>query len=423
MRSSFLAKFHFLPGVNEILTYICAGKIIPTPPCREKYGSTMQPIVPHSSLPRSTRSHSLGMSSASKVAWILVGVGNVQSAHPMTVLHPTPFSVGRKPGCSLQINSKTVSSHHADFEVHDGQLILTDRASTNGTYVNGKRVTHAIYINEDDLIQFADIAFRVRRDDHATNARTVAEDVCDQALALVQFDRMMENRLVTPFFQPIVTMQTRELVGFEILARSQLFGLETSAAMFDAAARLNMEVELSHMLRWEGIREGMTLPNPKCLYVNTHPLELERNDLVESLAKLRTLSQNLPIVLEIHEAAVTNPKEMSELTRQIRDLNIGIAYDDFGAGQGRLAELGECPPDILKFDMCLLRNIDKASPERQKMLASLVSIVRDLGVQTLAEGVETEEEDEVCRQMGFDTAQGYLYGRPAPSRNYFDENA
>ncbi len=69
-----------------------------------------------------------------------------------------------------------------------------------------------------------------------------------------------------------------------------------------------MEVDLSHMLRWEGVREGMTLPNPTCLYVNTHPLELERDDLVESLAKLRTLSQELPIVLEIHEAAVTNPK-------------------------------------------------------------------------------------------------------------------
>lgn len=320
----------------------------------------------------------------------------------------------------MQINSKTVSSHHADFEIQNGELTLIDKGSTNGTYVNGKRVSQPIAIHEDDLIQFADIAFRIRRDDHATNARTVAEDVCDQALALVQFDRMMENRLVTPFFQPIIQIDSREIVGFEVLARSQLFGLETSAAMFDAAARLNMEVDLSHMLRWEGVREGMTLPKPACLYVNTHPLELERDDLIESLAKLRTLTSDLPIVLEIHEAAVTNPKEMSVLTKQIRDLHIGIAYDDFGAGQGRLAELGECPPDILKFDMCLIRNIDQATPERQKMLASLVSIVRDLGVETLAEGVETEGEDLVCRQMGFQTAQGYLYGRPAPPRKYFE---
>ncbi len=54
------------------------------------------------------------------------------------------------------------------------------------------------------------------------------------------------------------------------------------------------------------------------------------------------------------------------------------------------------------------------------MLASLVAIVRDLGVQALAEGIETEEEAEVCRQMGFDSAQGYFFGRPAPPRKYFD---
>ncbi len=82
------------------------------------------------------------------------------------------------------------------------QLWLIDRKSTNGTYVNGQRVTQSILIGEDDLIQFADIAFRVRKEQQATNARTVSEDVCDRALALVQFDRMMENRLVTPYFSP-----------------------------------------------------------------------------------------------------------------------------------------------------------------------------------------------------------------------------
>lgn len=377
----------------------------------------VQEIIP----PLSTRSRAITPAPLPMVVWTLVGVGNAQAANPLTVIHPTPFTIGRKPGCTLQLNSKTISSHHADLHIREGQLILVDRGSTNGTYVNGQRTTQPTVVQEDDLIQFADVAFRIRRDDHATNARTVAEDVCDRALALVQFDRMMENRLVTPFFQPIVSMANAETLGYEVLARSRLFGLETSAAMFDAAARLNMEVELSHMLRWEGVREGMNLPNPMCLYVNTHPLELQKCDLVESMRQLRTLSPDFPIVLEIHEAAVTEPAAIKELTKGIRDLNIGIAYDDFGAGQGRIAELGECPPDILKFDMSLIRNIDRTSPERQRMLASLVTIVKDLGVQALAEGIETEGEAEVCRQMGFDTAQGYYFGRPAPPGKYSAE--
>lgn len=318
----------------------------------------------------------------------------------------------------MQLTSRAVSSNHAELVVTGDNLILVDCKSTNGSYVNGRRVVEPTELQDEDLIQFADVAFRIRCDVQSTASRTVAEDVCDQALALVQFDRMMEQRLVTPFFQPIVRMDSQEIVGFEVLARSSMFGLESSAAMFSAAARLNMEVELSQMLRWEGIQLGLSMQSRLSLYVNTHPLELSTGDLIESMQRIRSLSADIPIVLEIHEAAVTSPREISELTKRIRDLNIGIAYDDFGAGQTRLGELIAAPPDILKFDMNLLRNIDRASPERQRLLASLVGIVRELGVVALAEGIESEGEATVCRQMGFETAQGYLFGRPAPPRNF-----
>ncbi len=181
-------------------------------------------------------------------------------------------------------------------------------------------------------------------------------------------------------------MSEGKTVGFEVLARSRMFGLETSVAMFSAAARLNMEVELSQMLRWEGIREALSLPTQVQIFVNTHPLELERPDLIKTMCQVRELASGLPITLEIHEAAVTNPDAMRELREQLRDLNIQVAYDDFGAGQNRLTELIESPPDVLKFDMRLIRDIDTASSEKQRMLASLTRIVLDLGVTPLAEG-------------------------------------
>ena len=74
-----------------------------------------------------------------------------------------------------------------------------------------------------------------------------------------------------------------------------------------------------------------------------------------------------------------------------RTCEIGLAYDDFGAGQARLVELVDVPPDYLKFDMRLVQNLDSASLERQRMLASLVKMVHDLGITPLAEGIETEE--------------------------------
>ena len=222
--------------------------------------------------------------------------------------------------------------------------------------------------------------------------------------------------MVTPFFQAVVDMTDLSVKGFEVLARSRMFGLETSAAMFSAASRLNMEVELSQMLRWEGIREALSLPEITRMYVNTHPLELDRDDLVASIVATREFAPDIPITLEIHEAAVTNPVAMRELRKALQDISVEIAYDDFGAGQNRLTELIESPPDVLKFDMSLIRNIDRANPERQRMLKSLVRIVLDLGVIPLAEGVETPEESQVCHEMGFQLAQGYFYGRPMTPR-------
>ena len=71
----------------------------------------------------------------------------------------------------------------------------------------------------------------------------------------------------------------------------------------------------------------------------------------------------------------------------------------------------------MKFDMSLVRDIDSATPQRQQVVGSLVQMVHNLGITSLAEGVETDGEDETCRQMGFDLGQGYLYGRPAAPRN------
>ena len=353
-----------------------------------------------------------------QTVWLLLRAGGSDADQREMLVDPLPFTVGRQPGCCLQLNYRTISGHHADLQVDRGQLWVIDRKSTNGTYVNGRRISEPTPLREEDLVQFADIAMRVKCDSRKTTCHTLQEDVCDQALALVQFDRLMENRLVTPFYQPIVDIFNGLALGYEVLARSRVFGMESCAAMFNAAARLNMEVELSRMLRWEGVREGLTLPANIYLFVNTHPLEISQEGLVESLAQVRQLSQEARIILEIHEAAVTDPAEMRELRARLRDLNIGVAYDDFGAGQTRLSELVEAPPDYLKFDMSMIRRIDQAPAERQRMLASLVQMVRELGITPLAEGIETEAEAATCRQLGFSTAQGFYFGSPAPLRQY-----
>jgi EAL domain-containing protein (putative c-di-GMP-specific phosphodiesterase class I) len=118
----------------------------------------------------------------------------------------------------------------------------------------------------------------------------------------------------------------------------------------------------------------------------------------------------------VHETTVTDPRSMRELRAALTALGIGLAFDDFGAGQSRLLELAESPPDYLKFDIHLIHDIHNAPASRQSMVENLVSIVRDMGVYCLAEGIECQEELDTCVQMGFEFGQGYLLGRPQPAQ-------
>ena len=356
---------------------------------------------------------------AADATWLLNGQLSADETVRSIRVVGSPFVVGRNSSAALTIPSPTVSNLHAELRIEDGELHVCDRGSTNGTFVNGARVEGEAKVRIGDLLQFAEVVFRVRLDSSQFDSKTIAGDSADRALALIQFDKLMSDRAVLPHFQPILDYRDMQVVGYEILGRSRLFGLSTPHAMFSAAAVLDLESELSRMMRTEGMSSAAILPGAPLLFANTHPTELAEQGVLEfSLRELRELAPRARMVLEIHEAAVTCARQMRELRALLNDLNIGLAYDDFGAGQARLVELGEAPPDYLKFDIELIRDIDRASPERQRMLASLVNIVRDLGIASLAEGVETEAEHAACQQMGFDFAQGFFYGRPATAHTF-----
>lgn len=355
--------------------------------------------------------------------WSLEGQLGPEEPSVRTAIQSFPFAVGRRSDVSLQLHSPAVSGKHAEFVEEQGSLTLRDLGSTNGTYVNGARLRGESPINENDLVQFADLVFRVSRTRVATQQQgTLLHDGGDQALAYLQFDRLMKDRAVVPFFQPIVNPRANCVIGFEILGRSRLFGLQNPKAMFHAAAQLKQESQLSRIFREEGLLAGKRFAPNFLLFFNTHPEELrDVKTLVNSLAEARTDFPDMSLVLEIHESAVTSPDEMRSLRQALRDLSIGIAYDDFGAGQARLLELIDVPPDYLKYDMKLVQGIADAPASRRLMLKSLVAMTKELGVTPLAEGVETRADSDACVELGFDLIQGYLFGRPAPAESFLME--
>jgi hypothetical protein len=226
-----------------------------------------------------------------------------------------PFKIGRRQGLSLTIPSRTISNLHAEFFEMEEGIALRDLGSTNGTYVNGERLVTERCVKEGDLIQFSNMVFRLKVESEAGNAKTLLGDNCEEALALIQFDRLINDDALTPVYQPIVRSKDLSVVAYEVLGRSPVFGLKTAEQMFRAAAQLNQEAELSRKCRHAGLRLFPRHIPARCLYLNTHPVELQDvNTLISSLNAVRRDFSEGQIVLEIHEGAITDPLIMRHMS-------------------------------------------------------------------------------------------------------------
>lgn len=358
-----------------------------------------------------------------KGQWFLSG--QISETEPLRrfQLHTFPFSIGRKTESSLCLPVGCISKDHAELFAEGSSIGLRDLNSTNGTYVNGEQLLGETMLKENDIIQFATIVFRVGSAQVATDHHTIQEDVCDQALAMIQFERLISDGGLHPHFQPIVKLEDQERIGYEVLGRSRLFGLQSPHEMFHAASQLNLEAQLSEAFRDRGVEIGKQFPTSMNLFVNTHPKELDHPELYNSLVTLREMAPEQTITLEIHEGASTNMTMMRKLCAVLKDLDIKLAFDDFGVGRARLVELGEVRPDFLKFDMKLTQNINDAPSKRQELVALFATMVNNLGIKTLAEGVETRECHQILLEMGFQLGQGFYYGRPSPIGKYIKEES
>jgi EAL domain-containing protein (putative c-di-GMP-specific phosphodiesterase class I) len=350
--------------------------------------------------------------SVKEIPWTLTGRPHENSADQQVTIGGHSFTVGRHAENSLSIQNPTVSGCHSEILRVKDKLFVRDLESTNGTLLNGRRLQGIAELCDGDVIHFGNAMYTLKESGAADLNATVETDAAEIALGQIQFDKLINTPKISPVFQPIVRLDTREFVAYEALSRSQLIGLETPDKMFRIAEQRGATARLSEVCRSEALRVGCPLGTEVCYYLNTHPSELGTAQLINSLTSLRETYSDLPLVLEVHESSVTSAAYLRELSREMRNLNISLAYDDFGSGQTRLMELAEVPPEVLKFDISIIRGLPTATKTHRSTIESLVKIASDLNVIPLAEGVETEEEVSACWDVGFELAQGYLFGRP-----------
>lgn len=364
-------------------------------------------------------------------SWFLEGYFHDADVLTRVPIDRLPFNIGRRDGMPLiksAAQSSGLSRDHADIlAAEDDQLVVRDNNSTNGTFVNRVQIKAEQKIQHGDIIHFADVEARLIFDQVAghpsgtglTAALSSAEikDLPGKLpVGTRLFQELIERKLIAPEFQPIVRSDGSPF-AHELLGRGCHPGLEnnTPGALFYLAESLQLAAELSEIMRDVGIEAGLAQNSREKLFMNIHAAELQdMGRFVESLDGLKERHPNANLVLEMHEKAVTDLDTMGHLKGVLDRLKIELAYDDFGAGQTRLMELVEVPPDYLKFDIMLVRNIHNANPTKRGMVQTLLDMAHGMGIQCLAECISQREEAEVCQAMGFDFIQGFYYGRPDP---------
>ena len=346
-------------------------------------------------------------------------------AHSSAVVDHSPFLVGRHSDSNLQLAYAAVSGQHAEI-VYDGDgWWIVDCGSTNGTFVNGGRVEERARVEVGDLVHFETFGYEIvpavastTEDDSLaipTHALTSSVDI----KGMSDLFNIVREQHTYPLFQPIVALHNRETYGWEALGRGVWAdGPISSGRLFYLASQNAVEAQLSERCRDSAVHCAVCRhcwPERRAphLFFNVHPAEADQEHYDQLLAVLgeSTLQQSYRIVLEIHESLVVDTDTMKRLVDSAHEHNVLVAFDDFGAGQSRLHDLVNAPPDFLKLDRSLVTDLAEARV-KQGLVKAIVDACRELDVTTLAEGIETEDGLSVCKDMGVDLGQGYLLGRP-----------
>jgi EAL domain-containing protein (putative c-di-GMP-specific phosphodiesterase class I) len=224
------------------------------------------------------------------------------------------------------------------------------------------------------------------------------------------FERALEAMWIA--FQPIVDARHKRLFGYEALMRTKEPSLPHPGAILAAAERLDRLPALGRHVRRLTAEAFAAAPRDATLFVNLHPNDLLDPELFHPNRPLSLLADR--VILEITErSAIDDIKDIQARVASLREMGFRIAVDDLGAGYAGLSSFVALSPELVKLDISLVRDVHR-SEVRQRLVASMTSLCKDMKMLVVAEGVETAEERDCVAASGCELLQGYLFARPGP---------
>ena len=234
----------------------------------------------------------------------------------------------------------------------------------------------------------------------------------------------LELRQFRVYYQPIVSLQNDQIVGFETLSRWQRpEGLIMPGEFIAVADETGIILPINQQLLYEACRQLRSwhalFPSdpPLTLNVNITPKQFAQPDLASQIGK--TLQETgvdpCSVNLEITETiAMADADRSAVVLSELKSLGVRLDIDDFGTGYSSLSRLQHFPVDRLKIDRSFVSRMD-ADVETREIIRIIIMLAHGLGLKVVAEGVETQVQADMLKDLDCELAQGYLYSRPAPS--------
>ena len=230
-------------------------------------------------------------------------------------------------------------------------------------------------------------------------------------------DEIIGEEDVVTLYQPILDLQTLDVLGHEVFSRGPAGGpFEDAERLFALAERTGRLLDLERLCRNRALDSALRHLRPGTkLFLNTSAPALA-DPAVSGESFVRLVEQqgldHGDVVLEITERVALEERQVfRETLRRLKRDGFGIAIDDMGAGYSSLKALVEVEPDYLKFDISLVRDIDRSLIKRS-LLETLVDLSAKIGARVIAEGIEMEPELATLREMGVPLGQGRYLGPP-----------
>lgn len=305
------------------------------------------------------------------------------------------------------------------------QPFVLDKNSAFATASIGIALSSSGYDRPDDILRDADIAMYRAKENGKARYELFDQGMHARAVSRLQLEsdlrQAIENKEFSVYYQPIVALPTGRLAGFEALVRwnHPRRGLVHPGDFIPVAEETGLIVPIGqwvlneacvHVRKWQ-----LDSPSHRALSlsVNLSARQVAQPDLLDQIKEALETSKLSPhcLKLEITESVVMENAEAAALMlKQLRSLGVQLSIDDFGTGYSSLSYLHRFPLNYLKIDRSFVSRL--TTDNDNAIVRTISTLARNLGMEVIAEGIETEEQYQQLKMLGCEYGQGYLFSRP-----------